>query len=211
VTLDGADVSLFTPQACPASKRAALRRSAGAGPKHKLVMFHGTVEAHHGQKLVIELIARAWAAAPQLRFLVIAGGPGFLALKAALDALPNVRCLSFQPPAGVARYAAAADAGMIPYEPSFGLDLVFTLKLLEYFALGLPVVCFRLASAEAVFKNSRRLLTAQTADEFVALLSKAVRLKKSAALRRRIVSDFSWEKVCSRMIAELEKTAGLKA
>ena len=60
--------------------------------------------------------------------------------------------LRFQAPAKVARYAYAADAGMVPYEPNQGLDLVFTLKLLEYFALGMPVVTFRLKSAEATLR-----------------------------------------------------------
>ena len=198
ITLDGADTALFKPLA--PSQRAQVRRELGIGLKQPLVVFHGTVEAHHGQQLLPSLVA----AAPELRFLIVGGGPGFAALQSALKPLKNAVVLPFQAPEKVARLVGAADAGMVPYEPNEGLDLVFTLKLLEYFALGLPVTCFRLKSAEAVFGASGRLFSSADEAAFVANLRRAVRLKPSAALRKAIGKDFSWEAVTARMASSLE-------
>jgi glycosyltransferase involved in cell wall biosynthesis len=198
LTLDGADVSLFKPLA--AAKRGSLRRSLGLGPKSKLVVFHGTIEAHHGQQVLPRIVEQA----PELQFLIVGGGPGFEALKSALKGKRNCRVLPFQPPHEVAKLAAAADAGIVPYEPSEGLDLVYTLKLLEYFALGLPVTCFRLKSAEAVFSKSGYLFSSRDEADFAAQLRRSLRLKPSAALRGRIRKDFSWEAVTKRVAAQLE-------
>lgn len=198
VTLDGADVSLFKPLAPRA--RAAVRRELGLKAGEKLVVFHGTVEAHHGEAT----LPRIAAARPDLRFLIVAGGPGFAALKRKLAGMEHVRLLPFQPPAEVARLAGAADAGVVPYEPNEGLDLVFTLKLLEYFALGLPVVCFRLKSAQAVFGKEPHLLTSDTQADFVANLSRAFKLKPSPRLRAVIRRDFSWDAVAAKIARTLE-------
>ncbi len=198
VTLDGADVSLFRPPA-PAA-RAGLRRELGLKSGDKLAVFHGTVEAHHGEATLPRIVASR----PELRFLIIGGGPGFPALQRRLAGLANARVLPFQPPAEVARLAGAADIGLVPYEPNEGLDLVFTLKLLEYFALGLPVVCFRLRSAEAAFKGEKRLLTSDSEAAFSLNIAKALKLKPSPSLRARIRRDFSWEAVSLGIARALE-------
>lgn len=198
VTLDGADTGLFRPLA--AAPRKALRKKLGIKPREKLVIFHGTVEAHHGQKLLPQIVAQA----PRLRFLIVGGGPGFQAMARALAPLKNAHVMPFLPPAEVARLAGAADAGMVPYAPNEGLDLVFTLKLLEYFSLGLPVACFRLKSAEAVFGASGYLLNSADAAAFARNLMKASGMRPSAALRRRIQADFSWKAVALRTAKALE-------
>jgi glycosyltransferase involved in cell wall biosynthesis len=198
VTLDGADVDLFKPLA--ARSRSALRRQLGVGPRETLVAFHGTVEAHHGQQLMPRIVA----AAPELRFLIVAGGPGFPALGQAMRGLKNAVVLPFQKPAAVARLVACADVGMVPYEPNEGLDLVFTLKLLEYFALGLPVTCFRLKSAQDTFGKTPYLRPSGGLEDFVDHLRACAGLRPSASLRRRIRAEFSWDSVTGRMAAVLE-------
>jgi glycosyltransferase involved in cell wall biosynthesis len=207
VSLDGADTALFKPAARSADL-AQAKKTLGLKRGERLAFFHGTVEAHHGQAILASLAQKITAADPKIRVAVVAGGPGFEGLRKSLSGMPRVVVLPFQPPQVVARLAAAANAGMVPYPPSFGLDLVFTLKMLEYFSLGLPVVCFRLKSAQAVFGKSGYLLTAADEEEFVRQTVKATRMKPSPGLRRRILKDFSWDTVCRTICELLESTAG---
>jgi glycosyltransferase involved in cell wall biosynthesis len=207
LSLDGADPAYFRPDAVGAAERAKRRKGLGLKPGQRLALFHGTVEPHHGQDLIPRLLARAAAAAPNLRFLLIAGGPGAPALQAAVAGLPNARFLPFQPPEEVGRWAACADAGFIPYEPSAGLDLVFTLKLLEYFAAGLPVTSFRLRAAQQAFGSSKAWVVAPDEGAFIAGLDKVSRGKGDAKLRRLVLKDFTWDAVAKRLDKALQEVA----
>lgn len=199
VSLDGADPASFHPAAAGPAGRARRRRSLGLKPGQRLVLFHGTVEAHHGQALIPRLLARAATLAPRLRFLLIAGGPGAGALAEAVARLPNAHFLPFQPPDEVGRWAGSADAGMVPYAPTVGLDLVFTLKLLEYFAAGLPVASFRLKAALAALGPSPAWVVAEDEDAFILGLERLVRRRGDGALRRRVLKDFNWDAVARRL------------
>lgn len=207
VSLDGADVRLFDPgRFSPASRRSGRRRL-GLKPSDRLVMFHGTVEAHHGQDIIGRLIARAGEMDPSLKFLILAAGPGSKALQRELKGRQGVLCLPFQPPAEVARLASLAQCGMIPYAPNFGLDLVFTLKLLDYLAMGLPVVSFRLSSAQAHFGDLGQLLVSKDEADFCDNLIRASKTRPSPRARRRILKDFSWDAVTDTLCRVVESAA----
>jgi glycosyltransferase involved in cell wall biosynthesis len=200
ITLDGADVSLFDSRRYGSRSRAAVRRELKLKKGVRLAVFHGTLEAHHGQETLPRLVRRNAG----LHFLILGGGPGFEALKNDLRAQPNATVLPFQPVEKVARYADAADLGLVPYEPNEGLDMVYTLKLLEYFALGLPVVCFALKSAQASFGKYQHLLDSADENEFSANLGQALKLPRSQALRKLIRKDFSWDAVSLRVARAIE-------
>jgi len=119
-----------------------------------------------------------------------------------LKGRPNVSLLPFQPPEEVGRWAACADVGFVPYPPSRGLDLVFTLKLLEYFAAGLPVVSYRLAAAQAEFRSPSYHVAADEAA-FVAALDRLSRTQAEPRLRARVLKDFTWDAVGRRLEKQL--------
>jgi glycosyltransferase involved in cell wall biosynthesis len=204
VGLDGADPAAFKPDAVTPAERAKRRKGLGLKAGHRLVLFHGTVEAHHGQEHLPRLLALAARRAPSLHFLMLVGGPGAEALTKAMQGRPNATLLPFQPLEEVGRWAASADAGMVPYPPSPGLDLVFTLKLLEYFAAGLPVVSYRLAAAQAAFGPSRAHFVAEDDAAFVAGLDRLSRSKGDPKLRARVLKGFTWTAVARRMESQLQ-------
>lgn len=203
LSLDGADVRSFRPGACPPSERARRRGRLGLKRGQRLALFHGTVELHHGQALLPRLLDQARRADPGLHFLIIAGGPGAAALERALQGRGGVSVLPFQPPQEVGRWASCCDVGFVPYEPSPGLDLVFTLKLLEYFAAGLPVVSYRLRAAQETFGPSPAWTVAGQEGEFVQALSRQSRRAGDKGLRARVLREFTWEAVADRLEARL--------
>ena len=90
--------------------------------------------------------------------------------------------------------------GFVPYPPSAGLDLVFTLKLLEYFAAGLPAVSYRLAAAQAEFRSPAYQVAADEAG-FVGALDALSRRKGDPRLRAKVLKDFTWDAVGARIEA----------
>jgi glycosyltransferase involved in cell wall biosynthesis len=203
ISLDGADPSCFRPGAVGPSERARRRKSLGLKTGHRLVLFHGTVEAHHGAEILPGLLRRAALEAPELRFLLIVGGPGTELLRRAVQGMAHVALLPFQPPEEVGRWAACADVGLVPYPPSRGLDLVYTLKLLEYFAAGLPAASFRLAAAQAEFKSAA-FAVAQDEAGLVAALDRVSRRKGDRRLRAKVLKDFTWDAVAKRLMKQLQ-------
>lgn len=203
VSLDGADVRSFKPTAVSPAERARRRKGLGLKAGQRLALFHGTVEAHHGQALLPSLLKRAGGEAPGLRFLLIAGGPGAEDLRRSVQGLPQVSVLPFQPPDEVARWAASADVGFVPYPPSAGLDLVFTLKLLEYLATGLPVVSYGLAAAQQALGPSKAWAVEKDEAGFVAALDRLSRRRGDPRLRAKVLKDFNWDAVADRMELQL--------
>jgi glycosyltransferase involved in cell wall biosynthesis len=203
VSLDGADPACFKPNAVGRAERARRRARLGLKKGQRLVLFHGTVEAHHGAEILPGLLRRAAVQAPGLRFLLIAGGPGTDALGRAVQGMAHVTLLPFQPPQEVGRWAACADVGLVPYPPSRGLDLVFTLKLLEYFAAGLPAASFRLAAAQAEFKSPAFAVAVDEAG-LVAALDRVSRLGGDPRLRAKVLKDFTWDAVAGRLMKQLQ-------
>ncbi len=203
VSLDGADPVYFRPDAVTPAERRRRRAQLKLKAGQKLVLFHGTVEAHHGEALIPRLLQAAAKSQPKLRFLLIVGGPGANALRDAVVGIPNATLLPFQPPDEVGRWAACADLGMVPYPPSAGLDLVFTLKLLEYFATGLPAVSFGLAAAQAEFGKFKGYRVASDEADFISALGAMAGTKPDPRLRAKVLKDFSWDAVCQRLDRQL--------
>jgi len=86
--------------------------------------------------------------------------------------------------------------------------LVFTLKLLEYFAAGLPAVSFRLRAAQDAFGPSKGWAVAADEAGFVQAMDRLSRGKADPALRRKVLKDFTWDAVCERLHRQLQAMAG---
>ncbi len=80
-----------------------------------------------------------------------------------LRACGNVHCLDAVPYGQLPEYARYFDIGLIPFLINKLTVAVNPLKLMEYFALGLPVLASRLPELEAI---DGPLWLASTAEEF---------------------------------------------
>src|SRR5204862_2176378 len=69
----------------------------------------------------------------------------------------QIRCTGFVPYAEVARHLAEATLGIVPYEESTGTHCAFVAKIVEYLAVGLPVVSTKLNSAFRYFNHESRV------------------------------------------------------
>lgn len=147
VVMNSPDERLFDP-----SRHA--RRSFMADGELRLI-HHGALQRIYGLEVAIEAIARlAHAGDPPPRLDVYGDGPQRAALAAAIarhgvgdrvhlngrvsmDELPSL--------------LAASDAGLVPSLPEPYLELSLSTKLLEYVAMGVPVIASDLATFRAHF------------------------------------------------------------
>jgi glycosyltransferase involved in cell wall biosynthesis len=95
----------------------------------------------------LPLVAHLSTAFPDVSFVLLGRADVDLG---ALGGRPNVHALGFVPYAELPRYARYFDVGLIPFVLNNLTRAVNPLKLMEYFALGLPVLSTRLPELETI-------------------------------------------------------------
>ena len=126
------DLSVFSPS---------LRQRSDDG-KFVLV-YPGTLNWHQGLDIAIRAFAIAHREAPQLMFDIYGEGPETERLARLVSELGLVDCVRLHPPRplrDIAQVMADADLGVVPKRnDSFGGE-AFSTKILEFMAVGVPVV-----------------------------------------------------------------------
>ena len=195
VGYDGVDAARFDPARYGDDESRALRSRLGVS--ERLVIYHGTIEPHHGEAVIHDILERL-AAANDCDVLVIAGGKGYEHLKERVRH-SRVRFMDFAAHEEMPAYLAAARVGIVPYPPNYGLDLVFTLKLLEYLAMNLPVVTFDMASVREAFGGRPDVCVAADAEGFAAGVRRFLDAPPVTSPRDAIQERFTWDRVTDVM------------
>lgn len=129
VVTHGADVAAFTAAGCaPTPEPADIARL----PRPRAA-FIGGIDAHTFDP---ELFVDAARRLPHVTFAMIGG----CTLPAGWCPLPNVHFLGRKPYDSVARYMAAADVLLMPWNRSDWIKACNPIKLKEYLAVGRPIV-----------------------------------------------------------------------
>jgi glycosyltransferase involved in cell wall biosynthesis len=102
-----------------------------------IVGFYGTINTWVDQSAIAYLAKRF----PQCSFVVI--GPRLVSTDV-LEGLENVHCLGQIPYSELPQFARYFDVGLIPYVLNIYIKAVNSLKLREYYAIGIPVISARL-------------------------------------------------------------------
>jgi glycosyltransferase involved in cell wall biosynthesis len=203
----------------PAPETIALARSAGSNEPAEetfLVAYHGTITHWYGVDLLVEAIAKLDARIPKLRGLIIGEG----------DALASARRLAadyavdqkiefsgvYIAGAEALRRVAAASCGVIPNRPSSLNRFALSSKLLEYVALGVPVVVSRLETLAAHFGADEVTFfepnDAESLAEAIAWVAEhpAEAQAKSERAQRR-AEDYSWGASRSQLLEAIAYAA----
>jgi len=124
-----------------------------------------------------------------------------------LSSVANIVHLGEIPYAQLPAYARGFDVGLIPFVVNELTIAANPLKLLEYFALGLPVVSTALPE---VARFGAAVAVAQSTDDFIALVGAALGERDPGPRRerRRIAEQFTWRRITddlSDRIVEIEQ------
>ena len=119
------------------------------------VVMHGSLDHHHLKRIALEAMTFVVRNRPDVVFKFVGTETQTLKrfLKKASRRLPGARveCTGFVPYRDVARHLSEASIGIVPYEESVGTHCAFVAKIVEYLAVGLPVVSTPLQSARRFF------------------------------------------------------------
>ena len=161
-----------------------------------VVGYVGAVSAVFDEDLVVEMAARL----PGATFALV--GPTYRDVSR-LAALPNVRLLGERPHDEIPSYIKGFDVALIPYLKTPYTDSVYSCKLNEYLAMGVPVVSTDMREIRHfVERHGPVVEIGRNADDFIQKVSAALASDPASASHARIEvgQANSWD----RRFAELE-------
>ena len=177
------------------------------------VAMHGSFDTHHLGPIAIRAITDIALARPETHFLFIGRETDAVKklAKRILAAAPlaKLECTGFMPYGEVAGRLGQAGVGIIPYESSSGTHCAFVAKLVEYAALGLPVVSTPLAGVKSFFGDEPSVRFSafdgdQFANDVIDLLDNPPPLAESERLARRVAAELDWPVICAKAVDRLE-------
>ena len=198
VVPNAADPDLFRPRHEPSARRSRL------GWEGCTVLgFVGAMKPWHGVDTLVTALAELDAPRSGFRLLLVGDGPELAATRARVQTLGLESAVHFTgsvPHHEIPEWLAAVDIAVAPY--AAGAPAYFSpVKLFEYMAMGLPVVCARLGQTEELIAHGRTGWL-YDADRPGALADTVRRLERDpdarraagAAGRTRVLGEHTWQR-----------------
>jgi glycosyltransferase involved in cell wall biosynthesis len=127
------------------------------GKRPPVIVMHGSLDHHHLRDIALTAMQRVSREIPNAIFRFVGHKTGaldvFLSRAKATVPQAHIETTGFVNYSEVAQFLHTADLGIVPYEQSTGTHCAFVAKIVEYLAVGLPVVSTSLNSATRYFGN----------------------------------------------------------
>lgn len=164
------------------------------------LVYHGTITRRLGLDCAIKAVSLLAGRIPDVKLRVIGGGEYMDEAQILAARLAVSRHVIFEGPLPneeVPRALAGAAIGLVPNHDSSAAHLMLPVKLLEYAALGIPVITSRLRTVEHYFpENAVRMVTPGDANAIAAAVEELWRNPEARAeLARnaqRIADELAW-------------------
>jgi glycosyltransferase involved in cell wall biosynthesis len=198
VVMNVADPDLFTP------------RDEEAPQDSFTIVYHGTLTHRYGVDLLVEAVARLRSRVPTARLLLLGDGDYRMQLESAVACLGLADVVEFSDEmlevAELLPYLRRASVGVVPNRSSVFTDDLLPTKLLEYVALGIPVVVARTPMIRSYFDDDMvEFFTPGDADDLadrLAVLAESPeRCQELARAARTFVESHPWESIAKSYVA----------
>ena len=179
--------------------------------------YHGLIAPRHGLVNAVEALAKLRQEVPGARMQVLGSGDGLPPLRARVEqlGLTNVVSLptSLLPITEMPAFLERANIGVVPSQRDPWTDEVLPTKLLEYAALGIPVITFRNPVIERYFDDDAVTYVDPASPENLLVAMRTLVGDQDLARRRaqrasEIVAQMAWDRqklayfeVIDRMVA----------
>lgn len=215
VVPNAADPELFRPHEGPS----AVRRRLGWDGE-TVLGYVGAMKSWHGVDTLLTALKELGAPEEPFRLLLVGEGSQFASVKARAHALGLDGAVHFTgavPHREIPEWLSAVDIAVAPY--AAGAPAYFSpVKLFEYMAMALPVVCARLGQTEEIVAHERTgwLYDADQPGALSALVQRLAREPESrrtvgAAGRERVLAEHTWQKnaeVVERLVERAKARRG---
>jgi glycosyltransferase involved in cell wall biosynthesis len=167
-----------------------------------LLVYHGTLARRLGIDLAIQAVGKLMSRIPVLEYHFFGMGDDkeeFLDVARDLGLGKQVFFEGFVPFKDLPRVLSNMDLGVISNRESTATDLMLPTKMLEYVALGIPVVAPRLKVIQYYFSDEMVKYfepgnIESLADAIYELYRDPEKRKKQAGLAKEFINKYGWEK-----------------
>lgn len=195
------------------------RRAAPSGTDPFVLLYHGTISRRHGLENAIRAVELARQSYGDIRLEIVGDGDDVDRLSALVDerGLHGVVEIErgLRPIEELKPILDRASVGIVPIVDNAFTRYMLPVKLLEYVALGIPVICASTTTIRAYFDETMVLFFRSEDEEELA--AKIVALRADPELRRRLVDGadrflehHSWERERDRYCALVEALAAAR-
>jgi glycosyltransferase involved in cell wall biosynthesis len=191
------------------------------GQAAPVIVMHGSLDHHHLRDIALIAMERVVSEIPNATFRFVGQKTGALEtfLSRAKGRIPEgtIQTIGFVPYTEVAQHLHSATLGIVPYEESTGTHCAFVAKIVEYLAVGLPVVSTSINSASRYFASEPTVMFAgfdglrfgnailQMLRQPPANLTEAAR-----AASERVRRELDWRAISRKACDVVEKIARAK-
>jgi len=174
------------------------RRGSGSGFR---LIYHGTVSERHGLRVALRALPSLRKEIKGLKLQIIGEGdglPGLVGLAKELGLTDCVDFKAFMPMEELLPIILDADIGIVPILLDDFTKYMLPVKLMEYVALRIPVICSRTETIETYFDDS--MVRYSAPGNVMELSEHILALYRSPALRERLTAsadrfnrEYRWE------------------
>lgn len=174
------------------------------------LLYHGNLTERYGLDLLIRAVDIARHKAPALHLIIHGGGEYLEELQKLAAQLELQKQISFStrfvPTAELTDFIKQAHVGVVPYRRDVFTDDILPTKLMEYAALGMPVIAARTPAISAYFdQNMVEFFTPDNVQELAQcilnLYSNQNRLAQLSQGISKFNQDYNWSKVGADYVA----------
>ena len=182
------------------------------------IVYCGSIAHRNGLDLVVMAVSLLADEFPSLRFRVIGDGPALesvVRLAEDLGVADRIEFRGFVPNGQVPSMLSDAAAGISPQRGGVFGSLVFSMKVAEYAALGLPVICSGITTMRHYFSDDEMLFfEPENAEDLArairALLTNPAAAKERAARSRMKLDKLDWPVQEETLVETVEALAGFR-
>jgi glycosyltransferase involved in cell wall biosynthesis len=167
-------------------------------PNCEWIVYSGSIAHRNGLDLIVRAVSLLADEFPLLRLRIIGEGPALesvVRLAGDLRVSDRVEFLGLVPNGKIPALLSDATAGISPQRGGVFGSLVFSMKVAEYIALGLPVICSGIATMRHYFTDDELLFFEPENAEDLARAIRSLLANPAAAEERVARSRVKLEKL----------------
>jgi len=186
--------------------------------KRYLVGYVGTMSTQEGLDILLEVAAHIKNLGRRdIHFTCVGGGTGLVGLRKMVEEKDLADTVNFTgrvPDQELLEVLSTSDVCVNPDRPCEMNDVSTMIKIMEYMALGKPIVQFdlregRFSAREASLYSDGKDLVADFADKVLWLLDHPEERQRMGEFgRRRVEKELAWEYSVTNLLAAYERTFG---
>ncbi len=180
------------------------------------LIYHGTLARRLGVDLTVQAVAKLKNEIPNLQFNIIGGGDDLQDLVSLTKELDIERQITFKGLVAVDDVPSVIngmDVGVIANRPNIATELMLPVKMLEYIAMGIPVIVPRLKTIQYYFTDDMVIYfepeNVQSLAEAIFRLYESETLRKSKVkMANAFLEKYGWENHQSSLLYLYEELLG---